>query len=283
MMKHSIVSVAAALSFLSVAAPASAEQTPSQGASSSMAGHSDIAAGRGVPEQYRAASANMPQGQGMGDMPGMSMQGMTDASKAYMEAMMKMHSPMMTATQAKDPDMAFICRDAPPPPGCDRHGPGRAQVGDNPEAKRMAEKVIKDQGEEIEKMTAWLKRTPRRKDSNPPPVCGNVRDGPPGSGETQSRGGGELRMRGDETLSAGRCADISAPHARPCSGLPISRSRAKDAAHEESLPHGRCGKRGWCEALFETQRRSADEQDRARRCRARRASGGRPHHRLRAH
>ena len=162
-MKRSIVSVAAALSFLSVAAPASAQQTQSQGASSSMAGHSDMAAGsQALPEQCRAASANMPQGQGMGDMPGMSMQGMTDASKAYMEAMMKMHSPMMTATQAKDPDVAFICGMLPHHQGAIDMARAELKYGDNPEAKRMAEKVIKDQGEEIEKMTAWLKKNAKK-------------------------------------------------------------------------------------------------------------------------
>jgi uncharacterized protein (DUF305 family) len=162
MMKRSIVSVAAALALFGMAAPASAQQTQSQGASSSMAGHSDMAAGsQALPEQCRAAGANMPQSQGM-DMPGMSMQGTTDAQKAYMEAMMKMHPPMMTAIQAKDPDVAFICGMLPHHQGAIDMARAELKYGDNPEAKRMAEKVIKDQGEEIEKMTAWLKKNVKK-------------------------------------------------------------------------------------------------------------------------
>ena len=103
----------------------------------------------------------MPQSQGM-DMPGMSLQGMTDASKAYMEAMMKMHPPMMTAIQAKDPDVAFICGMLPHHQGAIDMARAELKYGDNPEAKRMAEKVIKDQGEEIEKMTAWLKKNAKK-------------------------------------------------------------------------------------------------------------------------
>jgi len=163
MMKRSIVSVAAALALFGMAAPASAQQTQPQGASSSMAGHSDMAAGsQALPEQCRAARANMPQGQGTGDMPGMSMQGMTDAQKAYKEAMNKMHPPMMTAIQAKDPDVAFICGMLPHHQGAIDMARAELKYGDNPEAKRMAEKVIKDQGEEIEKMTAWLKKNAKK-------------------------------------------------------------------------------------------------------------------------
>src|SRR3954451_711147 len=94
--------------------------------------------------------------------PGMSMQGMTDAQKAYKEAMNKMHPPMMTAIQAKDPDVAFICGMLPHHQGAIDMARAELKYGDNPEAKRMAEKVIKDQGEEIEKMTAWLKKNAKK-------------------------------------------------------------------------------------------------------------------------
>ena len=158
-MKPSMVPTLAALVLLGLATPALAQQTQSQGASSSMAGHSDMAGSQTLPEQCRTAGANMAQGQqGMGNMEGMSMQGMSDAQKAYMDAMMKMHGPMMTGTQAKDPDVGFICGMIPHHQGAIDMARAELEYGNNPEAKRMAEKVIKDQGEEIEKMTAWLKK-----------------------------------------------------------------------------------------------------------------------------
>ena len=42
------------------------------------------------------------------DMGGMAMPGMSDASKAYMDAMKKMDAPMMEALQSPDPDVAFV-------------------------------------------------------------------------------------------------------------------------------------------------------------------------------
>ena len=77
-MKRSIVSVAAALALFGMAAPASAQQAQSQGASSSMAG--PLQPGGGIAGASGAMSggwSRYPQSQGMGDMPGMSMQGTT--------------------------------------------------------------------------------------------------------------------------------------------------------------------------------------------------------------
>ncbi len=70
----------------------------------------------GLPDQCIAMMPMMQQMMGMmqggmmgGNMGGMSMpDGMSEASKAYMEAMRKMDGPMMTAFQASDPDVAFV-------------------------------------------------------------------------------------------------------------------------------------------------------------------------------
>ena len=104
----------------------------------------------------------MPQGQGVSDMQGMSMPGMTDASKAYVDAMMKMHPPMMTAIRARDPDVAFVCGMIPHHQGAIDMARVELKYGNNPEAKRMAERVINDQGKEIEEMTAWLKMNAKK-------------------------------------------------------------------------------------------------------------------------
>lgn len=77
-----------------------------------MPGHSMPADARALPQQCRKAAADMPHTAST-DMGNTSMQGMTDAQKAYMEAMMKMHAPMMTGVHAKDPDVAFVCRMIP--------------------------------------------------------------------------------------------------------------------------------------------------------------------------
>ena len=127
----------------------------------------------GLPEECRTAvqaSGPMPNMQGM-DMQGMqqNMQGMmanmNEAQKGYMEAMMKMHGPMMTAHMAKDSDVAFIC-------GMIAHHQGAIDMadvvlktGDNAEAKKMAEKTKKEQGQEIAEMKDWLKKNAKKEGS----------------------------------------------------------------------------------------------------------------------
>ena len=119
-----------------------------------------------LPEECRTATqaggqAQMMQGM---DMQGMSqnMQGMmanmNEAQKGYMEAMMKMHGPMMTGMMIKDPDVAFICGMIPHHQSAIDMARVVLKTGDNAEAKRMAEKVIKDQEQEIAEMKEWLKK-----------------------------------------------------------------------------------------------------------------------------
>ena len=102
-------------------------------------------------------------------MPGMDMQGMsqnmqgmmanmTEAQKGYMQAMMKMHGPMMTGMMAKDADVAFICGMIPHHQSAIDMAQVVLKTGDNAEAKRMAQKVIDDQQKEIAEMRDWLKK-----------------------------------------------------------------------------------------------------------------------------
>lgn len=154
-MKQSIASAVAALAFFSLAASASAQQH--HGTSSSMPGHSgQMTDAQILPEPCRTAAAEMPKG--MSGMQGMSMANMTEAQKAYMDAMDKMHPPMMTGIHAKDPDVGFVCGMIPHHQGAIEMAKVVLKHGNNAEAKRMAEKVIKDQSKEIEEMTAWLKK-----------------------------------------------------------------------------------------------------------------------------
>ena len=123
-----------------------------------------------LPEECRTAAQAGGQGQNVQsmDMSGMqqSMQGimanMNEAQKGYMEAMMKMHGPMMTANMAKDSDVAFVC-------GMIAHHQGAIDManvvlktGDNAEAKKMAEKTKKEQGQEIAEMKDWLQKNAKK-------------------------------------------------------------------------------------------------------------------------
>jgi uncharacterized protein (DUF305 family) len=130
-----------------------------------------------LPEECRTAVQASGQMQGMQqnmqgmDMSGMmqNMQGMmanmNEAQKGYMQAMMKMHGPMMAAHMIKDSDVAFIC-------GMIAHHQGAIDMadvvlktGDNAEANKMAEKTKKEQGQEIAEMKDWLKKNAKKEGS----------------------------------------------------------------------------------------------------------------------
>ncbi len=106
-------------------------------------------------------------------MPGMDMQGMsqnmqgmmanmTEAQKGYMQAMMKMHGPMMAAHMIKDSDVAFICGMIPHHQGAIDMADVVLKTGDNAEAKKMAEKTKKEQGQEIAEMKEWLSKRAKK-------------------------------------------------------------------------------------------------------------------------
>jgi hypothetical protein len=101
---------------------------------------------------------NMGGGMG-GGMGGMSVpEGMSEASKAYMEAMRKMDAPMMTALQAGDPDVAFIRAMIPHHQGAIDMAQAVLANGKDEIVKVWATQIIKAQEAEIAEMEAWLKQ-----------------------------------------------------------------------------------------------------------------------------
>ena len=123
----------------------------------------------GLPEQCMAMMPMMQQMMQMmqggmmgGSMGGMSMpDGMSEASKAYMEAMRKMNGPMMTALQAGDPDIAFVRAMIPHHQGAIDMAKGVLAHGKDEQVKTWANQIIKAQEAEIAEMQAWLNEHPQ--------------------------------------------------------------------------------------------------------------------------
>ena len=117
----------------------------------------------GMPEQCMAMMPMMQQMMGMmqGGMMGGNMGGMSDASKAYMEAMRKMDGPMMTALQVSDPDVAFVSAMIPHHQGAIDMAKAVLAHGKDEQVKAWAGQIIKAQEAEIAEMQAWLKEHPQ--------------------------------------------------------------------------------------------------------------------------
>jgi uncharacterized protein (DUF305 family) len=99
-----------------------------------------------------AGMAGMPKDNTMPDMAGLS-----DAGKAYMDAMKKMDPPMMTAALEKDPDVAFVKGMIPHHQGAIDMAKAVLQHGKDDKVKAWANQIIKAQEAEIAEMQAWLK------------------------------------------------------------------------------------------------------------------------------
>jgi len=147
--------LAAAAILASVALPAAAQdQKPAM--------HGGMADLSILPEGCRAALQGMDMSKMMGGMDMSSMMGgmsgmeMDDAQKAYMDAMVRMHGPMMASHMIKDPDLAFNC-------GMIAHHTGAIDMakvvldhGKDEESKAMARKIIEAQEKEIKEMSDWV-------------------------------------------------------------------------------------------------------------------------------
>ena len=97
-----------------------------------------------------------------GNKGGMSMpEGMSEASKAYMEAMRKMDGPMMTAVQAGDPDIAFVRAMIPHHQGAIDMAKAVLAHGKDEQVKAWANQIIKSQEAESAEMQAWLNEHPQ--------------------------------------------------------------------------------------------------------------------------
>jgi len=82
----------------------------------------------------------------------------SEATKAYMVAMDKMHSPMMEAIQDRDPDAAFVKGMIPHHQGAIDMAKVVLQYGKDEQAKKWANDVIREQQREIAEMQTWLKK-----------------------------------------------------------------------------------------------------------------------------
>ena len=80
------------------------------------------------------------------------------STKAYLDAAEKMHAPMMQGMQAQDPDAAFVRGMIPHHQGAIDMAKVVLQYGKDPQVKKWANDVIREQQREIGEMEEWLKK-----------------------------------------------------------------------------------------------------------------------------
>lgn len=83
------------------------------------------------------------------------------ATKAYLEAAERMHVPMMDGVQASDPDVAFVRGMIPHHQAAIDMAKVVLQYGKDPQTKKLAEDVVREQQREINDMQEWLKKNAR--------------------------------------------------------------------------------------------------------------------------
>ena len=110
-----------------------------------------------MPMMEKMMQGGMMQGGMMPDMP-MDTAGMSDAAKAYMEAMKRMDGPMMQGIQAGDPDVAFVQAMIPHHQGAIDMARAVLQFGKDDQVKAWANQIITAQQAEIAAMQEWLKQ-----------------------------------------------------------------------------------------------------------------------------
>lgn len=111
-----------------------------------------------LPAACRSAGGAMPTSSGMMQNMQGTMGGMDDAHKGYMDAMMRMSPAMMQGLMAKDPDLAFACSMLAHHMGAIEMAKVVMKHGDNPEAKRIAEKTIKEQEQATSELKEWVQK-----------------------------------------------------------------------------------------------------------------------------
>ena len=80
----------------------------------------------------------------------------TAATVEYEQAMDQMHGPMMEGIMDQDADVAFVKGMIPHHQGAIEMAKTVLKYGKDPEIRKLAENVIRDQDKEIEMMQAWL-------------------------------------------------------------------------------------------------------------------------------
>lgn len=74
------------------------------------------------------------------------------------ESMQKMHDKMMGQSKTGDPDVDFARMMLTHHQGAIEMSKAELKNGKDPEMKKMAEKAIKEQEKDIQKLRAWLKK-----------------------------------------------------------------------------------------------------------------------------
>jgi uncharacterized protein (DUF305 family) len=146
--------------FVVAAAPIALAQDRSDATGKSM----PMSMSSDLPEACRSAGKTDAQGmsstmgqmqQPMQDMKGMMGQ-MSETHKGLHEAMMKMDPAMMQGMMIKDPDLAWACAMIPHHQGALDMSRALLKSGDNDDARKIAEKTIRDQEKDIAELKQWV-------------------------------------------------------------------------------------------------------------------------------
>ncbi|MGE3877116.1 MAG: DUF305 domain-containing protein [Parvibaculaceae bacterium] len=143
-----------ALAFVFAPAIALAQNDPHHGGGS--AAEAPPPAATSMPQQC-APMMRMMEGM-MGEHMSACMGMLPQASQAYMRAMMGMHTPMMEAMQATDPDVAFVKGMIPHHQAAIDMARAALQFGSDEQTKAWAQAIIAAQQAEIDAMREWLRR-----------------------------------------------------------------------------------------------------------------------------
>lgn len=83
------------------------------------------------------------------------------ATKGYLQAAARMHAPMMEGVQASDPDIAFVRGMIPHHQAAIDMAKVVLEYGKDPQTRKLAEDVVREQQREIGEMQEWLKKNAR--------------------------------------------------------------------------------------------------------------------------
>ena len=86
---------------------------------------------------------------------------MSAHQRELQQSMMGMGRPMMMGAMAKDPDVAWICAMIPHHRGAIEMARVGLRMGDDAEAKKLAEETIESNEREIKKLHQWLEKHAR--------------------------------------------------------------------------------------------------------------------------
>ena len=119
-----------------------------------------------MPAECRTMMQAMPQncmgmmmkmmGGGMQHGAAMPTQSMSGAMRGNAEAMERMNGPMMEAMREADPDIAFMKGMIPHHQAAIDMARVVLEFGKDPQTRKLAEDVIREQTREIDEMKAWL-------------------------------------------------------------------------------------------------------------------------------